>query len=113
MKKPKVKIKVKAEGRKDIWLPEKKSLKRFINSKGLSSIHNFIPTERIIVGADHDVNSVLEDIDRAERLAIFTDKSSNMGHSLALIFKNKLECYDIGEIKKEDLKITRGEQCKT
>ena len=57
----------------------------------------------IMLGADHDVKSVLKDIDRADRLAIFTDPNANMGHSLALIFKEKLECYDIGGVNVKDL----------
>ena len=59
-----------------------------------------------MLGADHGVESVLEDIDRAGRLAIFTDPTLNMGHSLALVFESKLKCYDIGKITEKDL--TRG-----
>lgn len=100
------KIKVKPEGRKDIWIPEKTSLKKFIVAKRLENIHNIMPMvyKDIIIGADHDVKSVLEDIDRADRLAIFTDKEINYKHSLALIYKNELQCYDIGNIKEKHLK---------
>ena len=97
------KIEVKPEGRKDIWIPTKNSLKKFIKAKKLEFIHNFIPSGMMMLGADHDVKSVLEDIDRADRLAIFTDVNANMGHSLTIIYKEKLECYDIGKITKEDL----------
>lgn len=100
-----MKIKVKPEGRKDFWIPEKDSLKDFILSLKLEKIHNFIPTGSMILGADHAVDSVLQDIESADELAIFTNKSINMGHSLALITHNKLECYDIGEIKETDLEI--------
>jgi hypothetical protein len=99
-----MKIKVTKEGRVGIFIPEKKSLKVFIRK--LKQIHNFIPTGMMMLGADHDVKSVMEDIDRSERLAIFTDPTANMGHSLALIYKEKLECYDIGKITEEDLEIT-------
>ena len=95
-------IKVKKEGRPNIYVPEKESLKKFIKSKKLKQIHNFIPTSRMMLGADHNVKDVLEDIDMADRVAIFTS-SQNMGHSLALIYKNKLECYDIGKINEKDL----------
>ena len=97
-----MKLKVKKEGRPNIFIPEKESLKKFIKNRKLKKIHNFIPTRMAMIGADHDVKSVLEDIDRADRLAIFTD-NSNMGHSLALIYKDKLEVYDIGKITEEDL----------
>jgi len=97
------KIKVKPEGREDIWIPEKESLKKYIRAKRFTSIHNIIPDGNIMFGADHEVNSVFRDIDRADEIAIFTDKSFNDGHSLALIYKNRLEIYDIGEIKKKVL----------
>ena len=93
------------EGRTNIYIPEKESLKDFIKSKNLESIHNFIPAGAMMLGADHEVEGVLSDIDRADRIAIFTDKS-NMGHSLALIYKNKLECYDVGEIKESDIELS-------
>lgn len=99
------KVKVKPEGRKNIWIPEKNSLKSFIRARKLKKIHNFIPSGMMMLGADHDVKSVLQDIDRADRLAIFTDETANMGHSLSLIFKEKLECYDIGAIEEKDLEI--------
>ena len=97
-----MKIKVKKEGRPNIYVPEKESLKEFIKSKEFEQIHNFIPSGAMMLGADHDVKSVLRDIDRADRVAVFTD-NSNMGHSLALIYKNKLEVYDIGSINEGDL----------
>lgn len=99
-------LKVKKEGRKNIYIPiDKENLKEFIGSRELEIIHNFIPTGAMMLGADHDIKSVLSDIDRADRLAVFTDPTANMGHSLALIFKEKLECYDIGKIIEEDLQI--------
>lgn len=101
-----MKIQVKPEGRKNIWLPEKESLKNFIKLKGLKKIHNFIPSGMMMLGADHELEDVLKDIDRAERLAVFTDHLANMGHSLALIYKNKLECYDIGRLTEKDLQIS-------
>jgi len=105
------KIQVKPEGRKNIWIPTKDSVKMFIKSKGWKTIHNFVPSGFMMIGADHTIKDVLEDINRASRLAIFTD-NSNMGHSLALIFgdyekgdKEKLECYNIGKILLSDLEI--------
>lgn len=106
-----VKLKVKPEGRKDMWVPEKESLKSFIRARKLKKIHNFIPSGFMMIGADHDVKSVLADVDRSSRAAVFTE-NQNMGHSLALIFgkaengdKEELEFYDIGKITKEDLQI--------
>lgn len=103
MKKEITKIQVKPEGRKGIYLPDKKSLKSWIKTKKFKKIHNFIPSSGIFLGADHDVKSVLKDIDEAERIAILTEESGsmNMRHALSIIRNNKLELYDIGEIKEE------------
>lgn len=98
-----MRIKVTKEGRPNIYLPEKESLKDFIVGKNFGKIHNFIPTGMMMLGADHEVESVLQDIENGDRLAVFTDKSANMGHSLAIIKNEKLECYDIGRILEEDL----------
>lgn len=100
-----MKIAVKPEGRPNIYLPEADSLKAFIESKGFEHIHNFIPSGAFIIGADHSVESVLKDIDNSEALAVFTD-NSNMGHSLAIIRNNCLECYDIGDLTVDDLEVS-------
>ena len=102
------KIKVKPEGRKDIWLPEKKSLKKFIKGRKLDNIHNIIVFENYVLGCDCNIKKVLKNIDNAERIAIFTDYTMNIGHSLALINNNELQilCYDIEEISESDLEVT-------
>lgn len=100
-----MKLKVKREGREGIYIPERKSLKAFIKARKLKQIHNFIACGPTMVGADHDVESVLKDIDRADRLAVFTDPTQNMDHSLVLIHRNNLECYDIGKISESELDI--------
>lgn len=93
-----MKLRVKPEGRENLWIPiDNENLKQFIESRNLDAIHNF-RAGQIIIGADHEVDSVLEDIDRAERICIFTDEKENLGHSLALIINNRLECYNIGKI---------------
>ena len=102
-----MKLKCKEEGRDNMFIPDKESLKAFIKERKLETIHNFIPGGMMIIGADHDVKGVLEDIDKADRLAIFTDGNANMGHSMALITNEKLECYDIGKITKEELEINK------
>ena len=100
------KLKVKKEGRKGIYLPERKDLKEFIKARKLKQIHNFIPSGAMMIGADHSLKSVLKDIDDCERLAIVI-QNANMGHCLSLILKDergeRLEVYDIGKITEEDL----------
>lgn len=100
-----MKIKVKPEGREGVWLPEKESLKQFLVDKKIDPIHNFVPSGMMFIGADHDQKSVLEDIDKADSLAILTGKAQgqNIGHALSLITGEKMEMYDIGEITEEDL----------
>ena len=100
-----IKLKVREEGRKDVWLVEKKDLKDWIIKNKLKTIHNFIPSGAMVIGADYDQKSVLEDIDKADRIGILTGKvqAGNMGHALSIITKNKMEMYDIGKLTKEDL----------
>jgi len=107
-----MKIKVTEEGREDIYVPEKESLKAWIISKKFKQIHNLILGGLMFIGADHDVKSVLEDIDNAESLGLTIGKNSamQMGHELAIIRNNKLEVYDIGNLTKEDLDIQSEEQ---
>ena len=101
-------IKVKPEGRKDVWEVEDiETLKSFIKKKGIKTVHNFVGGGGMIIGADHNVKSVFEDIDSAERVAVFTDGGHNMGHALACIRNNRLECYDIGPVGTDDLDIVK------
>jgi hypothetical protein len=100
-----MKIIVTPEGRPHLYLPEKESLKAFLKDKGYKIIHNYIPTSSMMLGADHGIDGVLQDIDECERLAISIDTNHNLGHALALITDNKLEVYDIGIITIEDLDI--------
>lgn len=105
-----MKIKVKPEGREDIWIPERGDIKEFIISKDFREIHNFVHGGMgVVIGAHHSVQSVLEDIDVAERLAILTGdvQKQNFKHALSLIIDNKLEMYDIGEITVDDLEVIK------
>ena len=103
-----MKIKAEKEGRVGIYIPEKESLKAWIKAKKWKHIHNFMPCSSMMLGADHDVKSVLKDIENADRLAICTKESGseNMGHELAVIKEEKLELFDIGAITDNDLQLT-------
>ena len=103
-----MKIKVSKEGRVGIYIPEKESLKAWIKAKKWKVIHHFMPSSNMMLGADHDVKGVLEDIENADRLAICTKQSgsANMGHELAVIKGEKLELFDIGAITDNDLQLT-------
>ena len=98
-------IKVTPEGREGLWLADKDSLKAWIIEQEFEAIHNFIDGGFMVIGADHQVDSVLVDIDAAERVAILTGDAqrNNLGHALALIIDNSLGMYDIGDITEADL----------
>lgn len=102
------KLKVKPEGRENIYIATADNLKKWIMSKKFKAIHNIIPSSSMMIGADHEVTEVLRDIDRADRIGILIESAArnNMNHSLVLVTNNKLEMYDIGEITEEDLIIT-------
>jgi len=104
-------IKAKKEGRDGIYIPEKESLKDFIKNLGIKKIHNFIPSRMMMLGADHSLESVLIDIDNSDRLAILTGNNfrNNMNHALSIIKNNKMEMFDIGEIKDQDIEIIEQE----
>ena len=102
------KIKVTPEGRDGIWLVEKNDLKMFLKTKDLQYVHNFpITSSTVFVGADHKIDSVMDDIDRAERVALLTGeaKQNNLNHALSLVIDNRLEIFDIGELTEDDLVI--------
>lgn len=103
------KIKVTPEGRPDVWLPDRASLKEWILSKDLKRIHNFVTSvPTMVLGADHDVDSVLDDIDQADRLAVLVGdaRRQNMNHALAVIMPGeRLELFDIGEVTEDDLEV--------
>ena len=102
-----MKITVEREGRDEIFLPEKESLKTWIKSKKFKHIHNFLPNGSMFLGADHAVKSVLENIEEADRLGILIGaaQSNNMGHALAVIKDEKLLMFDIGKLSEDDLEI--------
>lgn len=109
-----VKIVVTPEGRPELWLAERSSLKAWIGAQGFEQIHNFGAIGAMCIGADHDVDSVLADIDAADRVALLMGdaRKGNMGHALALIVPDgykglpeRLEMYDIGDVTDDDLAV--------
>ena len=102
-----MKIKVKKEGRDNIFIPEKKSLKEFIINKGFKQIHNYIPSGNLVFDDDCDVESVLKHIDKAKEVRIFIKDAmkQNLNHALSLIIDNNFCLFDIGKITKNNLEI--------
>ena len=103
-----MKIKVKPEGRDGIWMPEKDSLIDFLINYEFDEIHNIVPSNALILGADHSKESVIEDVKSAEGLALLTGDSylHNMKHALSVITGNKLSMFDIGEFNESDFEIS-------
>ena len=101
------KITVKKEGRDNIFLVEKEEIIRWIKGKGFETLHNFTTWSAVIIGADHDIDSVINDIINSERIGILIESAAlnNMGHSLAVIVKDELKPFDIGVITEKDLNI--------
>jgi len=102
------KIKVTKEGRENIYIPEKESLKAFIKGLSVEEIHIFIQSGDIfdiLIGADLETKSVLEEIDEADNIAILTGERQkhNFGHALSIIKGDDLRMFDIGEITEKDL----------
>lgn len=107
-----MKIAVTPEGREGLWLADRASLKAWIEAQGWEQIHNFMPSDAgLMLGADHELASVLRDIDRADRVAVLTGEARrwNLNHALALIMPpdgslpERLAMFDIGEVSEDDL----------
>jgi hypothetical protein len=102
----KTKIKVKPEGRPDTFIvTDIKSLEKYIHSLHLDKIHNFVQTSFGLMGCDYTIGSALQVVNTAKTVAVFTNHTQNVGHSLACITDKQLEMFDIGEINLEDLEI--------
>lgn len=107
-------ISVTPEGREGIWLADRDSLKAYIEAQGWECIHNFVQASAFVLGADHSTESVLRDIDRADKVAVLTGdaRADNLNHALALIMPpddsrpERLEMFDIGEITEADLDVS-------
>ena len=106
-----MKIKVKPEGREGVWVVEWEaeinSLIDFIRAYPSKEIHNFIPNGSLMLGADWSKKSVIDEIKKAERVAILTGDSRrhNMNHALSVISNNELYIFDIGKITESDLEV--------
>lgn len=97
------KLNVTREGRPGIYLVEKSDIIDFIRKSEQIYIHNFRDNRNwLIVWADHEKESVILDIEEATRVAIMFPW--NMGHKLAVILRNYLECYDL-EITEDNINI--------
>jgi hypothetical protein len=101
-----MKIEVTPEGRPNIYVPYRDSLIEWITAQEFEVIHNFM-VGGIMLGADHDPEGVIDDIKKADEVAITVGDMwrQNLKHALSVIANNKLELFDIGEITDADLKI--------
>ncbi len=108
-------IKVKPEGREGVWIAKKDSVIDFlqtyeeeqIHTYEEEQIHNYMPGGWAVMGADWDKKRVIEETQKADRIAILTGESlkHNLMHALAVIVNNKLLMFDIGEITDEQLEV--------
>jgi hypothetical protein len=108
-KEKRIKLKVKPEGRPNTHIIlDKENLKDYIRSLKFKKIHNFIQTGFGVLGCDYGIRNTFNIIDKANQVAVFTDPHQNVGHSLACI-TDRLEMFDIGEIKLDDLEVTSND----
>jgi hypothetical protein len=101
-----MKIKVIPEGSEGVYLIEKDEAIKCVEQYEGEMIHNFI-TGSILLGADWNKESVIEKINESERVGFMIGEAwvNNMRHALAVIAKNKLYIFDVGEFTEDDLDI--------
>lgn len=100
------KIRVVAEGREGVWLAEKESVVGFLKNYKEEIHHMNTALKGIIIGADWDRGSVIENVEKANKVAIMTGEAfkHNMRHALAVV-SDELDIFDIGDVTKEQLEI--------
>lgn len=105
-----MKINVIPEGRRGVWIAEKKSVIDFLHKYEIEEIHNYMLGRRqAVLGADWEKRAVINKVKNAEKVAILTGDSflHNMRHALSVIANNTLFMFDIGELRESDLLIGR------
>lgn len=101
-----MKIPAQNEGREGIYTVNASDVIAWLKDYPEEPIHNSICCGSVILGADWDKQAVIDYLADAERVAVMTGqaKSSNVGHSLAVIKNNELYVFDV-DISEKDLTI--------
>lgn len=102
------KIKVKPEGRDGVYTCEKEDIIEWLEKGDIDTIHNFRGNSAsMFIGADWEKSSVIETINKSDRIAILTGSAlaNNLRHGLSVVTGNRLEMFDIGEITDDDLDV--------
>lgn len=102
-----MKLKVKNEGRENIFEAEKSDVVNWLQEKGWKELHNINPNGNVFMGFDNSIESVIEDIEKSERIGILIGSAlaNNLGHGLSIIVDNRLKMFDIGNITINDLEV--------
>lgn len=105
-----MKIKVASGGSDGIWIADKESVVEFLREYAFDEIHNYMPASRVL-SADWNKDSVIKEVEDAERIAVLTGWAlrNNMMHALLTIRNKKLLAFDIGELTEYDLLISEVE----
>lgn len=94
-------IAVEPEGREGVWVPDREQLVAWLRAREERfPIHCFIGTG-ILIGADWETESVIEEVEAADRVALLTGDAyaQNLSHALAVISKQeKLFMFDVGSV---------------
>lgn len=106
-----IKPKVKPEGREGIFLIEPDEAVKFLKSLGFDQIHNFVDLPGIMLGADWELQSVIDLCKKpGVGIAIVVEPNFTMRHHFVVADYNANErkAFDVGEISERDLEIVGG-----
>lgn len=100
-----ISVQAEPEPRAGVWIPDREQLVEWLRTLP-GPIHCFVGAGggAVLVGADWDVDSVVEQVVKAERVALLTGdaRAGNVGHGLAVIVSvgddEHLQMFDVGPV---------------
>jgi len=100
------------EGRQGIYIVDQQVMAAWLAEYPEESIHNFLPSSRMMMGADWDKQSVIDEVLKADRVAVLTGAAArrNMRHALSVVSGPRLAIFDIGEITDADIDLIPSTQ---
>ena len=100
------KIKCLSVHQPNVYKADKESLKDYIISLNIQTIHNYIQGSFTMIGADHDLDSVLSDIEKYDPHIITNLAQTNfLNHSLRIVIDGSINMYEIGEISQDQIEL--------
>jgi len=102
-----MKIKVKPEGREGIYLITNEEAIKLVKSIKSKHVHHQYQGGTMMIGADWDKKEVLEHLKKVKKIAIVIEPNLTIGHHLVTVTKTKRNAFDVGEITKKELEISK------